>query len=163
MFDRKAITVELEKPPHRILMVVRDDYMDGVVVFAETARLKPALDALLSKFPASYNVEKRGYAVEGFEEAALNAASCTIPGPRENPVPLSLVHWVDGALTFEDGITRAALLVELGARFVPLQAASFEEARAIHRDCGGARVPEPISMHLVDEQTSLDLMLSYTP
>lgn len=121
------------------------------------------MDVLLSELP--HVADKRGDAVDGFAEAAINAESCAIPGPHENPLPLPLIHYrpeLPSSLAFTDGITRTGLLIELGASFVPVQVEKKDVAE-FHRLFGTSRAPEPISNFVVGDQTRVALMTSYRP
>lgn len=144
-------------------MVVREGYEDHHVVFADPQKLRPYINVLLSELP--HIAEKRQDAVEGFAEAAINAEGCTVPGPHENPLPLPLIHYrpeLPSSLAFADGITRTALLIELGASFVPVQVEK-KDVGEFHRLFGTSRAPEPISNFVVSDQTRVALMTSYRP
>lgn len=165
-FDRVALVVDLQTPPQKILMVVRAEDEGRFVMFADPQRLRPYVDVLLREDPDHYNETKRGYAIEGFAEAARGAESCNIPGPGENPLPMasvSLRRHDSATLAFTDGLARTALLIERGASFVPLEAPNEREANAMHRLLGGRRRPEPASLYIVSEATRRELIASYRP
>lgn len=163
-FDHFAIAVELREAPHKIMMVIRDEYPDHAIVFADAEKLRPVIDALQSIEAPDYLAGKRREALDGFAEAARGADTCTIPGPQENPLPVAVVNLgIDAKpVAFTDGITRTALLIELGANIVPLQAPT-RDAHALHRLFGGKRPVEPVSGFLVGEDKRRDLISSYCP
>lgn len=146
------------------MMVVRDDYPDHMIVFADAEKLRPVVDALQSGEDATYLAAKRGEALDGFAEAARGADTCTIPGPNENPLPAAVVSHRGGSepLAFTDGLTRTALLIEFGANMVPLQA-SPRDAHALHRLFGGTRPPEPVRAFVVGHDRRRDLISNYRP
>lgn len=146
------------------MMVVRDDYPDHMIVFADAEKLRPVIDALQSHETPDYLAGKRRDALDGFAEASRGAVGCTIPGPKENPLPVAVVNLGTHAerVAFTDGLTRTALLIELGANIVPLQAPA-REAHALHRLFGGKRSVEPVSLFVVGGDRQRELISSYDP
>lgn len=145
-------------------MVVRDEYEGHAVVFAEREKLMLAIDRLLSEHSPSYNFGKRAHAIEGLREAARFSEGCCVPGPNENPLPLPLAY-SDGlisAIGFTDGLTRTALLVELGAPMIPLQA-DFESAATLHRIFGGVTPPIPVNQYRLTDEARREMIFQFRP
>lgn len=129
------------------MTISQDTHAQGkTVVFADSARLYPHIDALLAERDAIYAVAKSACADRSIERARMHEGSCI--APLTMPRAGLFTHQGQKTISFSDGLTRSAALVRAGAKFVPLQVFSHE-ARAIHMLVGTDRPPEPASSFII--------------
>ena len=151
-FERYGIPVFLNATGETV-MVVTNAAADKSVVFADPAKLTPHMDAINRRETASYLSGKRRNAAKGIMEARTAADSVSpIPGPRDNPLPMGQAHCslADGkpVIRFSDGATRTDLLIDLKAKFVPLEVPAAE-ANLLHQTVGGKMPPKPVEHYMV--------------
>lgn len=147
------------------MIVVRNDYSaeKSAVVFADPRKLRPYLESFrLSSFtdPARERSER------GIRQACTNTPAERPINPSENPLPMSYVccyHLAGNkrpSVSFMDGQTRALVLIENGAPFVPLQV-PIDQAAMLHSVVGGDKPPQPATSFVVPPEQAKRLSVSY--
>lgn len=164
-FELFGIPLPIPAMRSTVMIVIRNDSsaQKSAVVFAEPRKLSPYLESFCA---SSFTDPARERSERGIRLACTTTPAERPINPGENLLPMSYVccYRLAGnkrpSVSFMDGQTRALVLIENGAPFVPLQA-PIGESTMLHNAVGGDKPPQPATRFIVPSEQARQLSNLY--